>query len=235
MPAKKARSTGVGESRAFVAEPGTFPAELDWSTLTVNGEPVPENVRHLIPYAQTDQGRADADAGRVEGHVRVLSDETDSARRKYRDELEAGHPIESAEALMEVHDPLKPIMDANLPPGHRGLFMSERKCDREGMRRGVLDYQPVMKDGQRVKHGSLFLASVPERLATAADKHYKAKAESAMVHAQDKIREQEDAFMSESTRRKMHRRTQGEFDGGIKAEDPEMIVGEIEHVFGDAS
>lgn len=232
MAAKKARSTGVGESKTFVADPGTFPVEMDWSTLTVNGEPVPENVRHLIPYAQTDQGRAEADANRVEGHVQVMSDETDGARRKYRDELLAGHPIDSDAELMEVHDPLKPLMERHLPKGERGLWMSERKCDREGMRRGVLDYEPVLDaDGQRIKHGSLFLASVPEARARRADAIYHEKAQAQMVQAQGKVREQEDAFMSETTRKKMHRRTQGEFDGGLKTEDGEMVVGELEHEF----
>ena len=80
------------------------------------------------------------------------------------------HFRESLEAL-ELENPQGVLMKRHLPPGMRGLWMSERKTAKEGMRRGVLDYQPVLVDvdgkKERIRAGEMFLAMVPEPFAEA--------------------------------------------------------------------
>lgn len=215
---------GIGESQPFIAPEGTFePGQIDWATLTVNGQAIPEHLWGLLPYTLTDQGRAEANEGKQEPRVQILRDEVDHSIAHYRDDLVDNLPFE------EVHDPLKLAMKAHTPKGHRGLFMSEKKCDQDGMRRGVLDYQPVLDEkGQRVKVGGMFLASVPEERAQAAERYYQRKSQEAQQTAADKVREQSDQIISETKLRGLNRRKTGglEFDG-LQAEDGEMVVGEI--------
>jgi hypothetical protein len=217
---KAPRSTGIGESKVFVAEPGTFP-EPD-RTLTVDGKSIPEHLVQLIPYEHTDQGRAEFNAGKQPSRVQILRDNVDKSVEHYRDDLMASVPLE------EANDPLRILMDEHLPPGQRGLFMSVKKCDREGMMRGVLQYQPVLveKDGQkrRVEHGGLFLASVPEDAARRADKFYADKARGAMVNAVEKVQEQTDQFMTERRQRLVDRQGGGAYDGIHTEHVDEMVI-----------
>lgn len=223
---KKPRSSGVGESKTFIAEPGTFP-EPD-PTLTVDGVPIPQNMVHLVPYDQTDQGRAENNAGKQPARVQIVRDDVDKSVEHYRDDLLADLP------LIENHDPLRLIVDKFTPPGMRGLMMSKRKCDREGMRRGVLDYEPVLvdKDGkkERVEHGGMFLGAVPEQLAQRADKHYAGVAKDRMVNAVEKVQAQTEEFMTESNMRSVKRAGRGEYDG-IQQEQGDMIVNDLTHEF----
>lgn len=223
---KKPQSSGVGESRVFAADPGEFPE--DKRELTVDGLPIPDHLRALVPYSQTDQGRAENNAGKERAHVQFLRDSDDKAVDHYRDDLLDDVP------LLENHDPLRVIMDRHLPPGMRGLMMSKKKCDKEGMRRGVLDYEPVMveRDGKKemVEHAGMFLAAVPEKLARRADKHYADKAKAQQVNAIEKVQEAQDTFMSEAQQRKIDRRGRGEY-GGLQQESGEQVMAELTHEF----
>jgi hypothetical protein len=226
---KAPRSTGVGESKPFIAEPGAFPApDVKFSNLTVNGVPIPETMVQLIPYEHTDQGRAEFNAGKQVPRVQILRDDVDKSIEHYRDDLLADRPLE------EANDPLRVLMAQNLPEGRRGLFMSEKKCDREGMTRGVLQYEPVLveKDGklERVKHGGMFLASVSETAAQRADKFYAEKARGAMVNAIDKVNEQTDEFMTERMQRNVRRQGRGEYDG-ITQEQGDAVANDLTHEF----
>lgn len=236
MAGKKTSETfsagGVGESKPFIAPAGAFEGgEIDWAACTVNGQPIPAHLHGLIPYTMTDQGRAEANDGKEPARVQVLRESHDFAVERYRDDLLSDMPFE------EQHDPLRVGMQQNLPAGHRGLWMSEKKCDQEGMRRGVLDYRPVMveKDGKldRVRIGGMFLSSVPEERARAADLYYEHKAREQAAAASDRVREQSDQIMSEEKLRRMDRRKGGGLDfGGLAEEDGEMVVGEVTREFG---
>src|SRR5690348_16552072 len=84
--AKKIQAAGVGESRPFIAEPGAFPeGEIDWPKVTVNGLPLAENLWGLLPYAQTDQGRAENNAGKQESRVTITRTEEDKRIQRMAD------------------------------------------------------------------------------------------------------------------------------------------------------
>lgn len=221
---KAPQSTGFGESKIFAAPEGSFEQTVDWSKMTVNGEPIPEAYWGLIPYAHTDEGREKFNEGKEMPRVQILSDEVDSSVRHYRDDLRDSIP------LIENNDPLRRIVEKYTPAGHRGLMMSEKKCDKEGMQRGVLEYEPVMvmKDGklERVKHGGMFLGSVPESHAKAAEKYYADKARDRMVDAADRVNEGVHEIVTEQVGRKITRSNRGEF-AGVFQEDHDQVAHEF--------
>jgi hypothetical protein len=226
---KKPQSSGVGESKPFIAQPGAFePGGIDYASLTVDGKPIPEHLQGLVPYAATDQGRAEANAGKQPAMAQVLRDPIDKSVDHYRDDLSNDLPLE------ENHDPLRILMQRHTPAGHRGLFMSETKVSKEGMRRGVLDYEPVLAeiDGkrERVRAGSMFLASVPEGRAKQADKYYAAKAEEQQIAATEKVKEQRDQVLSEAGVARQNKRG-GEKVDGFEIQDGGMVIGQLGHRF----
>lgn len=228
---KKPRSTGVGESRPFVAEPGAFPeSAIDYSALTLNGQPIPEELWATLPYKYTDQGAADLNAGKEQVHAQVLRDERLSSRtdrellNTTRERTIEQSVAQFAESLnMTEHEDVHGVlMKRYLPEGMRGLWMSERKCSNEGMRRGVLDYAPVMvqQDGklEKIKSGNMFLAMVPEEKAKAADAFYAEKAKRDTIEATERVKTSRDQVLSEVGVQRQNRRG-GESVDGFEIED----------------
>jgi hypothetical protein len=235
---KKAQTQGVGASRPFVATPGTFEESYNWAKLTVNGQPIPEDLWGTFPYRMTDQGAIEFNAGKEPARAEVLRSEPLSSRpadelvRTMRDrsiEQSVDQFRESME-LAELENPQEVLMKQHLPAGMRGLWMSERKVAKEGMRRGVLDYVPVLieVDGkkERVRSGEMFLGMVPEAKARAADAHYARKAESQMVAAVETVQEQTEAFMTEGRQKRVVRQGRGEYDG-FQHEDSGQVMADL--------
>ncbi len=61
---KTPQAQGVGESKIHAAPEGTFKDAVDWSTLTVNGLPIPKALWGKMAYKMTDQGAEAANGGR---------------------------------------------------------------------------------------------------------------------------------------------------------------------------
>lgn len=199
---------GYGESKVFAAPPGSFPEERDWSKLTINGFPISDALRTQITYQMTDQGAAEANEGKEPRRVEVLRDRT-----RYQDIHDDGRKLEAYrdnlgdEDMLIVDDPMAAVMKENLPEGHRGLFMGEKKIKESGMIRGVLKYQPVLDEkGQPVTIGGMILASVPEKAARAAEGRYDALNQAKQVQAVEKVQESADQVMSEQKLMDMARR-----------------------------
>ena len=102
------------------------------------------------------------------------------------------------------------------------------------MRRGVLDYEPVLVeiDGkrERVKAGSMFLASVPEGRAKQADKYYADKAEEQKVSAIENIKEQRDQVLNAAGVARQNKRG-GETVDGFEIVDGGQVMGQLGHQF----
>jgi hypothetical protein len=215
---KKPQSAGVGPSKAFIADPGTFEETRNWSTLTINGQPIPEHLWTMTPYTLTDQGAAELNAGKqprraevlreaplasqgVSELLRTLSEETtEQAVARYRESIE----------LMEQEDPLGVLLKRHTPPGRRGRWMSNRVTGTVGMRRAGMDYEPVLVNGERVEHGKgergMFLASVPEQLAQAAEQHFTKKGRDLVGAAIAKVAADREEVMGEAGIRRLNRR-----------------------------
>lgn len=134
--------------------------------LHVGGEPVeslPQEVWHLLTRQHTDEGIAEANAGKLKpGDVgyglRVgdgpLEKSIEERRDFRRDQMET----------WEAPDPMKALADAHVGPGFRPRFLSQDRLNKEGnLGRGF----EVVTDakGDPVKLGSLVLARMPEDLA----------------------------------------------------------------------
>lgn len=207
---------GVGESRVFAAAPGAFDETVDWSSLTLNGQPIPEHLWAKLPYSMTDQGAAEANAGKERRRVEVLrearleSQTADELLRTMNDRTIAQSVDQFRESLelMEREDPLGVLMNRHTPQGHRGLFMSVRRCEEagRGLRRGVLDYQPVLVDGKRVAHGGMFLASVPEELALRAEAYYAKKTKEQTQAAVSTVQDLTEQVMTDAGMKRQKRR-----------------------------
>ena len=224
---KKAQSSGVGESRTFAAEPGAFEQTIDWSELTLNGQPIPEHLWAQLPYAMTDQGAAEANAGKEPRRVEVLREEplgsrpADELLRTMNErsiEQSVAQYRESLDLMMQ-EDPLKVLVERHTPLGHRGRWMSDRTTGTSGMRRAGLDYEPVLVDGKRVQHGGGFIASVPEEMAKAAEAIFAKKGRDLTAGAVTKVQEQTEQVMSEAGIRRQNRR--GDLpEGGMEFLEP---------------
>lgn len=128
--------------------------------LTVGGKPIPSDVAHLIPFANTDQGIAERQARPgPTAMVEVVSDQWDKKLQR----KEEAQPWDS-------FDPLTEAVDTVREPGMRYRFLSDRAHKRRG-RRG---WETVVgQDGKPVTVAGMTLAKMPEQAAERRNKHYR--------------------------------------------------------------
>jgi hypothetical protein len=127
--------------------------------LTVNGNPVDPMFEHAIPYANTDQGRYEANFGKPEpSGVKVTRDAWD------------GMLDQRVNEPWSQHDPLSAEVDRVRKPGTKYRFLSPRVCDKASTR----GWQKTLdKDGREVKVGNLFLGEMPVEMAERRNAHYR--------------------------------------------------------------
>jgi hypothetical protein len=238
---KKTQAAGVGPSKVFAAEPGVFDETRDWSKLTVNGQPIPEHLWARLPYCMTDQGVIEANAGREPRRAEVLreaplasypADVLTALKQEESIEQSVARYRESIE-LMEQEDPLGVLMKLHTPEGRRGRWMSDRTSATIGLRRAGMDYEPLLVDGKRIQHGGMFLATVPEALAIAAEQHMAKKSVDLTKSAIATVQHQVDQVMGEAGLKRQRER--GDLpEGGIEFLENDqggMLPGEFGHQF----
>lgn len=251
-----AKSTGFGESKIFAAPEGSFPkAEgeieiLDCHVAGMSVRDLPRDSQLRILYQQTDEGIAwyeanrhklenrDAPAGPQGRGMRVAglgeaTDEEDKLLVKYRDELAADN-----DGLHLATDPFADVVAENVPPGFRGLMMSERQCKDKGMVRGVLKYEKLLKKDpatgrmEPVTIGGMFLGVVPEVTAQKAERHYARLQAEKQVSAVEKVTEQTERVMSGRDMQNVAKKRHVLEDLiGLETEDPERADAELIHEF----
>lgn len=234
-----ARSRGVGESKNF-GDPNAR-RDLDWSKLTMGGKPIMEYLWGKIIYAETDQGRAELEAANPDPKPRtsVTRDHTpheeiedaDSLQVRFADDLADDDEFEIAKDPFEI--PLRKYT----PEGHHGVFLSNRKCAREGLVRNGMKYEAVLvpdpNDGNKLKQvqvGGMFLASVPERVWRKSQRYFDGLTKERMVAAVEKVQEQSDRVMGERGMSALARRRRvADSVVGIELDDPEQAAEEMMH------
>ena len=250
--AKKPMSTGFGESKIHVAPEGSFtpePEQIDILECHVAGIPVKdlprENQLRLL-YQQTDEGMAWWEANKKtlenkdsksgpgpSGRGMKLADgqiATDVEEKKvvrYRDELSSDF-----DEFRAAEDPFAEPMRLHTPAGHRGLFMSQKQVDRQGLNRGGLRYQPVLVknskgDWERVTVLGMFLASVPEVAAQQALRYNEERIKEKQISVVETVRKSVEQVMSSSDLRQVAAKRSA-LDDLMGSEIEEQQVGDAE-------
>lgn len=132
--------------------------------LHVGGIPVrdlPLENQGRILYQQTDEGIAEANAGKEPRRVEILSDELSKSLEHRRDAVKDGMN------LGEAPNQMREAIEKYIKPGMRGRFLSPKVVDRRGMRgwETVLDEQ-----GKEIKVGDCFLGQMSAEAAKTRNK-----------------------------------------------------------------
>lgn len=221
----KAMAQGIGASRLHGGHGPASPPKSEGCT--VNGEPLPEEFWETFPYSLTDQGKAEAEALRKTlpaGYAGIdrtdYSEIFDDSKKaaKFRGDLAA-----DTEGLIIIKDPMAPLIEKHTPRGHHGMFMSKTVMSRQGLVRGVLEYQIVYADdGQggkkEVTCGGMILASVPQELYERAQRHYSGINREQQIAAVEQVQEQAQEIM-DSGRDRGRRKRFAQDIGDIMKED----------------
>lgn len=164
--------------------------------LHVNGKPVPEEFAHAIPYAMTDEGIAERNANRDEpSGVSVVRDAWDNA-------LARGADLDTPHEVWEAENPLQHAIDratGGKDDGYSYKLLSERICDRKGMRR----FEPAMdaKTGKPIRVANMFLGRMPVELKEKRNEHYRRIGDEMLRRVEEAYRtDQEKAIRSSGSR-----------------------------------
>lgn len=176
VKAPKIMSSGVGESRIHASGAGRDPK---WDTATINGMPIPVAMIDQLPWIYTDQGAAEANAGKGQVHARNI---VDKVQREADDEdlVLNQHPLE---ALSE-----------GVEPGFHKRFLSPIANDRAG---GVSARRyEVVKDekGDPIKYGSLVLAKMPKKRAENIRKSRLDESERTIQRGMERAQQEQERF-----------------------------------------
>ncbi len=152
--------------------------------LTVGGQPIPENMRHLFPYANTDQGIAEREAEREakpRASASVTRDQHYKSLERFGDSRLAREPWEGADVMQE-------IIDAHLPEGHRPKFLSDRVVKRQGLR----GWKPV--EGAP-RYADMTFASMPEEKAIRRNRTFQSSANEKLteIHNEFQVMQERDS------------------------------------------
>lgn len=155
------------------AEPQTTPPESEW---TLNGNPIPDHLKGLIPFRLTDQGTEQFNAGKEPARVQIVQDEFSKKLQQHEDTNPAVMPWQYTDPV-EASKSRVPNVD-----GKRFGLLSSRVCEKDGLR----GWQPERdKDGHEIKVGNMMLASMPEGMAAQRDRYYEGLSADAVTNAAD--------------------------------------------------
>lgn len=175
---------GRGNSKPHIS---SEPKERAEKVLTVNGEPIPAEFAHAIPYGNTDQGIAefnDQEFVRDDaGQVKIIADEFDQTIRARTDAVEP----------YEMPDPMKEIVEAHVKPGFRGRFLAPRVIEKRGLR----GYEIVKNDkGDPIRLANMVLGVMPEEKARRRNKYYQQQGEDRLRKATEQFQEGQERLSS---------------------------------------
>lgn len=171
MPADEAPAM---EEQGYVpvrAEEDECPPRIDGQP-TVNGNPIPAEYAHLIPFAKTDQGIWEHNQGKVKARVHIVRTEWDKTLEQRGD-----MPWASS-------DPFKSAVDAHRQPGFRYRLLSDKVCTKRGMR----GWDPIKNEnGDLVKVNGMFVGRMPEKMAHQRNEYYRRNGNDALQKAQEQF------------------------------------------------
>ena len=158
------------------------PPQEEW---TVRGQPIPIHLRHLIPYANTDQGLQDALDKRTTPLpvVEIVRSEWDALLQQREDQPWA------------PRDPLQEAQDKFGKPGFQYRGLSDRVCKKRGMRGWEIVKQA---NGDPVNINGMILGRMPIESARQRNKYYVREAETQFKNAEENLRIDQERIMRDS-------------------------------------
>ena len=144
------------------------------TVLTVNGQPIPIHLQHLIPYAATDQGILNTEATRgPRAYTEVVRDAYDKQTDRRNSEV------------WESEDPMRELVDSVRVPGMGYRFLSPKVIVKRGMRK----YEPVRDEkGEEVKLGNMILGMMPIEKQEQRAKYYQDLGNDELKQAHENLR-----------------------------------------------
>lgn len=160
---ENAEAAGIPDSPVLREEREDAPSPI--LDLHVGGIPVrelPIENQSRILYQQTDEGIAEANAGKEPRRVEIVSDELSKGLQHRRDAVK-----DFGMNLGEAPNSMREAMEKYIKPGMKGRFLSPRVVDRRGMRgwEAVLD-----ENGNQIKVGNAFLGQMTADAAKARNR-----------------------------------------------------------------
>lgn len=145
------------------------------AVLTVGGKPLPDHLKHLIPYRNTDQGIAEANLTRLEpSGVKVTGDAWD----KQMDQRS------NATEVWESVDPLSDAVEQVREPGMAYKLLSQSMNSKKGLRRYEIVKAP---NGDPISIGNMVLGKMPIGLRDKRNAHYQEKGNADLREARQNL------------------------------------------------
>lgn len=136
----------------------------------VGGFPVcdlPLETQLRLMYRQTDEGIAEANAGKSEVRARTTMDEMSKACHHRKDDI-----IDRGMEPWEATDPAASLVAEHVAPGFKGKLLSASKIDKDGTR----GYEILRHaNGDPVKLRNMVLGQMPQERVNARNRHYQDK------------------------------------------------------------
>lgn len=200
----KTQVSGVGDSKLFGG--GDNAIERDLTGYTCNGLPIPKECWPTFPVSLTDQAKEEMAGIRRDLPVQYKGRDRTEYERIYdpNKKLEkfSDDRREDTDGLVIVRDPLQLLVERHTPAGHRGMFLSTKKCQQEGLIRGGVEYVRVMVTNpdtnalEPVTCGGMFLASAPIATVEKADCYWRSLGGDRQRQAIEKVQAQTEEVMS---------------------------------------
>lgn len=151
--------------------------------LTVNGQPIPEFLRHAIPYRHTDQGIAEHNAGKEPTRVQVVSDAVDKQFVGYDpNNVSIWSPNPALNARRKGEEVL----------GDKAKGMAFRLLNPNRIATvGDRGFKPVIDEkGDPITMGNMVLGAMPKVLNEQRKAHFRSLDEQRVKEAQERDAEQ---------------------------------------------
>jgi hypothetical protein len=163
------------------------PPREEW---TVDGNPIPDQVAHLVPFEVTDQGieRLNATSDRDSGPRVEVGSRFDKQIEQRADGAAEGLEI------WEVPDPIKETIDS-ITGGKEDGFKYKLLSEPLIQARGKRGWQICMQNGDPVKMASMPVGRMPKKKAAKRNEHYRKESDSAAQAAAESIQAQQEKII----------------------------------------
>jgi hypothetical protein len=186
--ATKTKRARPHKTKAAARQQAPVPPREEW---TVGGKPIADDVAHLIPFENTDQGIEQLNATEARGGPKV------TVRDRFDRQIEAR--ADAGEGKIHpwtAPDPAKEAVDRVRKPGFRNRLLSRNMIDKRGKRGWEIAKDP--KTGEPATMGDrMLIGEMPEDVAQQRNEFYRGQANDAVREAEEHFQAEQDRILSD--------------------------------------